>query len=182
MARSWQPERRLRRSLEPGTLFVRHALLVAELHTRLIEGDRARRFELLELCGEPSCWRRYDGLATQRLTLKPDSYVRLGVGDFEDSYFVEIDRGTEGSHAIAAQLERYVAYHRSGQEQAERGVFPRVLWLAPDERRVDAIVACVAGLAEPERTLFQAATFEQTIEIIGAQPAAPSPPVPIARI
>jgi Replication-relaxation len=122
--RGWQPERRVRRARVPGTLFVRHALLVAELHTRLIAGDRQRRFELLELSCEPSCWRKLDGLATQPAVLKPDSYVRLGLGDYEDSYFLEVDRGTEGSRAIECQLNRYLAYHRSGREQAERSVFP----------------------------------------------------------
>src|SRR4029077_2182347 len=63
IARGWQPERRVRRSLTPGTLFLRHTLQVAELHTRLVEGDRARRFELLELSSEPACWRPDAGLA-----------------------------------------------------------------------------------------------------------------------
>ena len=93
----WQPERRRRRSLVPGTLFVRHALQVSELHTLLVEADRSRRVELLELRAEPSCWRSFDGLGTQQPMLKPDSYARLGVGAFEDSYFFEVDRGTEGS-------------------------------------------------------------------------------------
>src|ERR1700684_1552904 len=42
MTRGWQPERRRRRSLTPGTLFLRHSLQVAELHTLLIECDRSR--------------------------------------------------------------------------------------------------------------------------------------------
>jgi hypothetical protein len=160
----WQPERRRRRSPVPGTLFVRHALDVAELHTRLIEGDRSRRFELLELRGEPSCWRSYDGIAAQRAVLKPDSYVRLGVGDYEDSYFLEVDRGTEGSRAIERQLGLYLDYHRSGREQTERGVFPLVLWLAPDERRVEAIEGCVRRLAGAERQLFRVAVFDQALD------------------
>jgi hypothetical protein len=122
ISRGWQPERRVRRSRIPGTLFVRHALAVAELHTRLIEGDREGRYELLELSGEPSCWRQLDGLAAQRPWLKPDSYVRLGVGAYEDSYFLEVDRGTEGSRAIERQLAAYAAYHQSGPEQTERGL------------------------------------------------------------
>ena len=64
--RGWQPERQRRRSQVPGTLFVRHTLQIAELHTRLIEGERSGRVELLELDGEPSCHRRYDGLGGQR--------------------------------------------------------------------------------------------------------------------
>jgi hypothetical protein len=59
----WQPERRRRRSQTPGTLFVRHALQVSELHTQLVEADRSRSIELLELSAEPSCWRSYGDLA-----------------------------------------------------------------------------------------------------------------------
>jgi hypothetical protein len=179
--RGWQPKRRRRRSMQPGTLFVRHALAIAELHVLLIEADRSRRLELLELASEPSCWRSYDG-SHGLLTLKPDSFVRLGLGDFEDSYFLEIDRGTEGSRAIAAQLGRYVAYYDSGQEQAERGVFPRVLWLATDQRRADVIADGVAELAEAERGLFQVALFEQVIAVLSGQADTPDPSVAIARI
>jgi len=162
----WQPERRTRRSLVPGTLFVRHALQVAELHARLVEADRSGSFELLKLSGEPACWRSLGGLAGQRQRLKPDSYVRLGVGDFEHSYFIEVDRGTEGSRALERQLQLYVAYYRSGAEQAKRSVFPRVVWLAPDERRVDVIAASVAGLAEAERELFRVAVLDQVLDVI----------------
>src|ERR1700683_1118188 len=66
--RDWQPERRGRRSLTPGTLFVRHTLQVSELHTLLIEHDRSRSVELLELAAEPSCWRNCGGIGGQRQT------------------------------------------------------------------------------------------------------------------
>jgi hypothetical protein len=166
ISRGWQPERSRRRSRVPGTLFVRHALSIAELHTRLVEGDRSGRFELLELSGEPSCHRTYDGYAAQRAVLKPDSYVRLGVGEFEDSYFIEVDRGTEGSRAIARQLGLYAAYHGSGREQTERGVFPRVLWLAPDERRVAMIAEVVAERSESERELFRVTAFDEALDVL----------------
>jgi hypothetical protein len=164
--RGWQPERRRRRSLVPGTLFVRHALQVSELHTQLIEADRSRRVELLELSGEPACWRSYGGLAGQRQTLKPDSFVRLGVGAYEDSYFIEVDRGTEGSRALERQLRLYLAYHLSGVEQAGSGVFPRVLWLAPDERRAEVIEDCVRQLRSADRELFRVACFDQALTVI----------------
>jgi hypothetical protein len=166
LERGWQPERRRRRSLTPGTLFLRHALQVSELHVQLTEGDRSRRFELLELSGEPACWRSFGGSAAQQSMLKPDSYARLGVGAYEDSYFFEVDRGTEGSKTIVRQLSIYIACYRAGQEQAERGVFPRVLWLAPDEHRAEAIAACVAALPRAERELFAVVRFEQAIDTV----------------
>lgn len=163
--RGWQPEGRRRRSLVPGTLFLRHTLHVAELHTQLIEGDRSRRIELLELAAEPASWRRYSGNGGQRCVLKPDSYLRIANAEYEDSYFIEVDRGTEGSRALERQLQAYVAYYRSGAEQAERGVFPRVLWLAPDERRAGVIGESVQRL-QAGRELFQVAGFEQATEVL----------------
>ena len=165
--RGWQPERRRRRSLSPGTLFVRHALQVAELHVELTEGDRSRRFELLELTPEPSCWRSYDGNGEQRLTLKPDSYVRLGIGAYEHSYFVEVDRGTEGSRALERQMQLYVRYHRAGREQ-QHGVFPKVLWTAASDQRVGVIAACVARLPAASRVLFQVARFDEALNVMVA--------------
>lgn len=164
--RHWQPERRGRRSLVPGTLFLRHALLVAELHTRLIESDRKQRVELLELTAEPLCHRTYDGPSGQRLTLKPDSYVRLGSGAYEDSYFIEVDRGTEGSRAIERQLKLYLAYYDSGHEQAERGVFPLTLWLTPSAERVPVIADCVRALPADRQALFRVAAFDDALAIL----------------
>jgi hypothetical protein len=161
--RGWQSERRWRRSLTPGSLFLRHSLAIAELHTLLVEADRSRRFELLELSAEPSCHRIHDGYGGQRRTLKPDSYVRLGIGEYEDSYFIEVDRGTEGSRALERQLQRYITYHRSGVEQAKRGVFPRVLWLTTTAERVRVIEDCVKQLPVADCQLFQVAGFDQAI-------------------
>ena len=163
----WQPDRRGRRSHVPGTFFLNHSLAVAELVTLLIEGDRSRRFELLELSAEPACWRSYSGIGSQgRATLKPDSYVRLGVGDYEDSYFVEVDMGSEGSHTLGRKLAEYVAYQTSGREQEQRGVFPRVLWLAPDEQRVEVIERCVGRLAAASRELFAVALQADAVDVV----------------
>lgn len=167
LERGWLPERRRRRSRVPGTLFLRHALVVAELHARLVEADRSRRLELLELRAEPACWRTHSGIGPQRLILKPDSYLRLGAGDFELSYFIEVDLGSEGMGALSRQLRAYAAYFESGREQAERGVFPKVLWVAPDEKRVEAIRECVKRLPRPARELFQVELFADAVSVVG---------------
>ncbi|HET7052972.1 MAG TPA: replication-relaxation family protein [Solirubrobacterales bacterium] len=164
--RGWQPKRRWRRSQMPGTLFLAHALQVAELHTQLIEADRSRRIELLALSAEPACWRRYGGIGAQSVVLKPDSYLLLGAGEFEFVYFIEIDMGTEGSRALEGQLRRYLDYETSGKEQVARGVFPKVLWLALDDKRVDAIKACVKRLPSRSRELFQVERFTAGVQIV----------------
>jgi Replication-relaxation len=164
--RHWQPERRRRRSLIPGTLFLRHSLAIAELHTQLVEADRSRRIELLELVSEPACWRRLGGFTDQPVRLKPDSYVRLGIGPYEDSYFLEVDMGTEGSRTLERQLGLYVAYYLSAAEQRERGVFPRVLWLAPTVERAGVIADCVQRLPSGERELFQVACLADALAVM----------------
>jgi hypothetical protein len=166
LERGWLGDRRRRRSAVPGTLFVNHCLQVAELHTLLTEADRSRHIELLELSAEPACWRSYGGIGAQRSMLKPDSYVRLGVGAYEDSYFIEVDMGTEGSRALERQFNQYLAYEASGREQAERGVFPKTLWLAPDVRRASAIESCVQRLPHSAHKLFQVALFTDTVQAI----------------
>ena len=153
-ARGWLPSGQ-RRSVSPGTLFLRHCLDVAELHTLLHEADRAGQVELLALDSEPGCWRSFAGRGIRgAATLKPDSFVRLGVGDYEFVSFIEVDRGTHGSRAIGTKLGQYVSYHQSGIEQAAHGVFPKVVWTVPDEGRAEVIWSCIGQLARPARSLF----------------------------
>jgi hypothetical protein len=167
MERGWQPERRRRRSPTPGQAFLNHSLAVAELHTELIESDRSRRVELLSLSAEPACWRSFGGIGRQgQHTLKPDSYVRLGIGDFEDSYFIELDRGTEGSRTIEQKLREYVSYEATDIEQEQRGVFPKVLWLVPDERRNEQIERCVQRLPVQSRELFAVAHQADALDVV----------------
>jgi hypothetical protein len=166
MGRGWLPTHRTRRPEVPGTLYLGHALQVAELHTLLVEADRQRRLELLALDGEPVCWRSDGGIGGQRRTLKPDSYVRLGAGQYEDSYFIEVDMGTEGSQALENKLRQYAAYQATGQEQAERGVFPKTLWLTPDAERAVVIEACVERLPRSAHVLFQVAPFKDAVRVV----------------
>jgi hypothetical protein len=74
-----------------------------------------------------------------RLTLRPDLFVSLGVGDFERRFFVEIDRGTEHLPALLRKCRGYETYYRSGVEQAKHDVFPRVCWVMPDEKRASRL-------------------------------------------
>lgn len=155
MERGWIRLRRAR-SVTPGRLFIRHSLDVAELHTRLVEAAYQGGFELLERTSEPACWR-------DNGALKPDSYLQIASGAYEDSYFIEVDRGTEGSWALSEQLARYQSYYESGQEQAEHGVFPKVLWLATDARRTGVIAEQINRLPEPDRHLFAATHLDEVL-------------------
>jgi hypothetical protein len=160
------PEVQRRRPEIPGTAFVRHTLAVSELHTQLIEADCAGHVELLARETEPACWRRYRRHSVQQAVLKPDSFLRLGIGDYEDSYFIEMDMGTEGSRAIESKLGEYLAYAASGAEQAAAGVFPKVLWAVPDEARANAIQASIKRLRPSERELFAVARQADAFSVV----------------
>ena len=98
------------------------------------------RLHLLEVQTEPDCWRP---MANGRLC--PDMYVRTAIEDDEYSYFIEVDRGTTHLPAITRKLQQYQQYYNSGVEQKLRGVFPRVLWIAPDRRRAAALEMAISA-------------------------------------
>lgn len=161
---------------EPGRLFVRHGLAVTETYARLREAEQSGSLELLAFNPEPASWRAFGG-AAGRQVLKPDAFARLGLGAYEDRYFIEVDCGTEGTGALAAKCRSYLAYYRAGIEQSEHGVFPRVIWITTTERRVSRIVDVCAGLPALAWPLFVVATPERAGELfLGTlDPAAAAP-------
>jgi hypothetical protein len=133
----------VRRPSTPGAPFVAHALAVTELAVRLREAERQGGFQILDFQAEPQCWRKHPGPGGGSEICKPDAYVRLANGAFEDSFFIEVDRSTENISTLTRKLDAYRRYWSSGIEQAKHGVFPRVLWLVPNERRHQVVVdAC----------------------------------------
>jgi hypothetical protein len=159
--------RAARRPWTPGERWLRHSLAVSELYVRLVEAERTSELELLDFATEPACWRRYAGPAGAALIVKPDAYLRLGVGRDELVWFVEVDCATEGPAAITRQLRSYQAYWQSGREQADHGVFPRVLWLAPSARRQQALVDITARQPAEARALFQVTRFDAAVGVLG---------------
>ncbi|MBJ7519113.1 MAG: replication-relaxation family protein [Solirubrobacteraceae bacterium] len=139
---------------EPGQTFVDHGLACSEVYVHLREAEQTGKIELLEHHGEPAAWRQYPGSFGGLLSLRPDAFVALGVGEYEHRAFIEVDCGTEGSTALRRKLGTYVEYYRSGREQAEHSVFPQVIWLCSDQRRVAVLQALVAELPGDVQPLF----------------------------
>lgn len=164
----WQGEglRRVRAVHQPGPLFARHTLAIAEQYVRLTEAERAGRGELLSFDTEPTCWRAYHGRHGGLVTLKPDAYVRLGLGDFEQRSFLEVDCGSEGRGALARKCGYYLAYYQSGQEQAEAGIFPRVVWLTTTQARVRLLVEICAALPAEYWQLFAVGTTDRLLALV----------------
>lgn len=157
---------RIRRPWTPGSAFVAHQLAVSELYVRLTELSRAGRLEVLDFDAEPACWRTFTGLGGARTVLKPDAFVRLGLGHFEDSYFVEVDRATHSGQSVARKLTLYRRYWQTGREQSRRGgVFPKVLVLAPSQTRRAALVGLAADQPAESWPLFQIVSYDDALAV-----------------
>jgi hypothetical protein len=157
---------RSRGAHEPSAMWTAHTLVVSDLYVRLRQAERAGRGELLDFDAEPACWRRYTRLGGAAGVLKPDAFVRLGVGEFEDSFFVEVDLGSEHRGQLTRQHHAYREYYRAGEEQTKTGVFPGVLWIVPDAQRVALLKDIHRGLPEQTRRLFTVVTSEQALGVL----------------
>jgi hypothetical protein len=158
-----------RRLEAPGDRYIAHTLAISELLVRLHEAGRRGELDLITAETEPTCWRTFIGPATTRLVLKPDLFLRVGSGSFEDRWFVELDLATEARGTLLAKAKRYVAHLRSGQEQREAGVYPRVLWVAPDAKRAAAIAEALWALPAEQRRLFAYSTFDEAITMLSLE-------------
>jgi hypothetical protein len=149
---------------EPGLAFLAHALELGDLYVLLVEADRTGITELISFEAEPT--REYVSAIGRQLTLRPDAFVRLGVGAYEQLSFCEIDRGTEGRGALVRKCRAYQDYHRSGREQTQYGLFPRVVWIAPGTRRARYLAELIATLPEEDRRLFAVGTRAQALTLL----------------
>ncbi len=148
---------------EPGGPFVSHTLACSELFVRLVEAERSDGLEVLEHQAEPDCWRGFIGPFGGALGLRPDGFVRLGVGRRELLWFVEIDRATESLTAIRRQGRAYLDYYASG---ADGEVMPRVAWLTPDTRRADGLRGALHELGGVSAQLFTAAPQDAGLALL----------------
>ena len=160
---------RTRMVYQPETPFVRHTLAVTEHYARLVEAERGGRCELLTFDPEPGCWRQFTDPHGAPVVLKPDAYVWLGVGDYEERSFLEVDCATEGRGALARKCRLYLDYFRTGTEQAACGVFPRVVWVTTCERRVALLVEVCARLPAEGWALFAVTTPKRAVAVLAGQ-------------
>jgi Replication-relaxation len=160
---------RIRRPWTPGHAFLDHALSVGERYVELRESERTGALELLAFDAEPLCWRSFAGVGGGRVWLKPDAFVRVGLGDFEDNYFVELDRATQSGPTIARKLRTYQRYFETGREQERHGVFPRVLFVVPSETRKAALSELAAAQPPNSWPLFQIVRVDDALATFAGQ-------------
>ena len=154
-----------KRFREPSATYALHTLAIAQLVTDLTVQSRSGRVEILQLQAEPACWRTTTGMAGSTL-LRPDLFVSLGIREYEYRWLIEVDLGTEPLPTLLRKCQAYEAYYRSGREQHEHGVFPRVLWLMHSAERVERLQAAIASDTRLTSALFSIVTSEQAITAV----------------
>jgi Replication-relaxation len=156
------PRRRFR---EPSGLYVEHTLAISQLVVDLTMAARSGEFEILDLQPEPRCWRQFSGNYAMA-TLRPDLYVVVGTPDFEYSWFVEVDRGSEHLPTLLAKSRVYDDYYRTGAEQRTHGIFPRVCWTVPKEDRAESLAKKIEGDARLQNAMFEITTSDRALDVL----------------
>ena len=151
---------------EPQAGFVEHTLAISELYVRLLETERRGGADLIAFEPEPGCWRTHTSPTGATVLLKPDALARLGVGDSELSWFLEVDMGTHGRGALARKLNAYLSYYRTGREQTDSGVFPRIAWITGSDTRAHVLANLITRLPEPAHRLFATTTMENALALL----------------
>jgi hypothetical protein len=154
---------------EPGSRYVLHRLAVSQLYVDLKDSDREGLLDLLTFDGEPDCWRTFGDRFGGTRTLKPDGFVRVGLGAYEDRYFVEVDLGSESRSVIGRKLRFYLDYFNTGAEQHAHGVFPRVLLLTNSEERRAALVMTCERLPAEAWRLFTITALDKAVAVFSGQ-------------
>jgi hypothetical protein len=162
--------RRARHPHTPGERYLAHTLAVAHIYVELKEAERQGRADLLAFDPEPACWRSYVGPYGARQVLKPDAYVKLGVGEYEFSWLVELDMATEALTTIERKAQRHLDYHRSGEARRTHGISPRVAWVVPDEQRAGSVQLALDRLPAEVGRLFALTTHAGAVTFFSEAP------------
>jgi hypothetical protein len=146
--------------------FVDHSIAVTECYLALRMLDAAGKLELIHFETEPWCWRSYFGPGGAPQTLRPDAFVITASGEWEDRWYLEVDRSTESRGRIREKANNYIRYWQSGKEQVSAEVFPKVLFVVPDERRLGQLVSVLSELPAEHWKVFQVTTTPGFIETL----------------
>ncbi len=153
---------------DPSTRFVAHTLAVADIRVRLHHASRTGWFAIRSLETEPHCWRPYLGRHGIREILKPDLALTTisADGQYEDSWFIEVDLGTEHLPTVLGKCAQYESYRRTGTEQAKRGVYPLVVWITTTDERAEKLRAGIHRTRSLDSALHRVITPDQLTDLI----------------
>jgi len=164
-------DRGRRHNFEPSTYFIAHTLAIVDARVQLEQTARSGAFEILNASCEPTNWRNFPGELGRTLCLKPDLAAVTATGEFEDHWFFEIDLGTELASTLIKKCLLYERYRTSGQEQAQHGVFPRVIWVMNDQGRANRLQRLVAEHPDLDARLFTVAMTDDIPAVMLGQPS-----------
>lgn len=165
---------RRRRFDEPSLTFIAHTIAVRDVLAAIVEHAKPQQYEVLSSDVEPDCWRIFT-TGTGTTTLRPDLFVVTADPDTETHSFVEVDLGTEHLPAVIRKCRIYQRYFRTGIEQAQRGLFPAVVWLVPTAKRGRMIREAVRAARDLDADLFWITTTDQALAHLAPYQGA-SPP------
>lgn len=138
-------------------LFLEHTLGIADVRLELEQMNSAKKLQLVDVQTEPDNWIWYGSFGV-RERLKPDLFVVTAVSpesDYEDMWFIELDRATSGVGAVLQKFRQYMSYRLSSEARARQGGFPIVLWLVPTRHRQRELQRLTQKLPAAQRTLFR---------------------------
>ena len=151
----------------PGSHHLQHALAVSELYVRLREATSNGAVHLEQFDAEPHSWRFYRGPGGASSVLKPDAYAVTGSADYDDSWFIEMDRSTEPMTVDhLPRLAATSAIGSQGANRAERASFQPCFGSCPDDSRQSAMTITLAKLPPEYWHLFRVITHEAAAEAI----------------
>jgi hypothetical protein len=102
------------------------------------------------------------------MVLKPDAYAVVHVGGWEDRFFVEADCSTIPGSRITSKARMYVDHWQSGEEQAQSGIYPYVLWMTVSDRRKTFLIEALARLPAEHWRLFVVTTADEAADLISS--------------
>ncbi|MEV6241035.1 replication-relaxation family protein [Lentzea sp. NPDC051838] len=145
-----------------------HMVMTAECVGLVRQLEHTGQLALLGFKGEDTAYTDVRDPSTgQRIKLTPDAWLDVGVHEPRRrlELWLEVDRGTEhNSVQIAAKLARYVQAYRAWDTKRHGAVFPRIVFVAPDSRRVRRLWRELGKVPAEFRILFaveEFATFPQ---------------------
>jgi len=160
---------RVRCPTTPGDRFINHVLSCTELVVQMEEAARRGEIEMIEIQGEPQCWRGFLGPFGARRVLKPDLFVRVGAGALEDRWMIEVDLATEARGTLVTKFKRYLAHYQSGSEQRTHGAYPRVLWTVPGERRDHQVREVLGEQPAATQRLVTVCGFDEAVAVLATE-------------
>lgn len=152
-----------RRTHEFGGPFVAHTLACSQVYVELVHAAKHGQVEVLDFQSEPDSWRKRLGPSGSLVTLRPDGFVRLGLGQLERHWFIEVDRGTENQPTIARQGRAYLDHFQSG---AEAEIMPRVAWLTTSAERATQLTRTLHRLGGIAQQLFVVGQIDDAVSTL----------------